>query len=322
MSESDSDGKMRDLHLSTSQMPADEPFGAWVARLSGEVTDLELVAERPATYHGEWQRFGLGQIDVNVFKFEPQRVFRTPEMAARRSAAEFELLFMQRGPGDVRHCGADMRVPEGSFVLLDNQMPWQLDYPENGVCIAAHLGEQWLRKWVAHPKLLVARPIEAGSSWGAPLATLLQTIAGRGLEDAILSRQIIADQVGALIALLAGETGQAGGIYQAGLLARARRLMHDRYHEPDLAPLDIANEMGISKRHLHGIFAQSGTTFGSVLLEMRMDRASSMLRDVRFASYRIGDVALACGFLDPGHFARRFKERLNQTPNDYRSRHG
>jgi AraC-like DNA-binding protein len=309
-----------DFVWSTGQGGVTREPDDFASKLTGEITPMAVTAQDRTSYAAEWRKFGLEHVALNFFTAEAQKVDHSPSMVKSQSKADYELLYMHHGIGHIRHSGSEMPIPEGSFVLVDNELPWHIEFRQETVCFTTHLHDEWLRKWVAYPKQLIARPIEARTSWGSPLASLLETISNRGLSDAILPRPVIADQIGAMIALLAGETGQAGGVYQMGLLSRAKRMLQDRYHEAELSPMDVANDMGISKRHLHGIFAQSGSTFGSVLLDIRMNRARELLTSKAFQTYRVGDVAWACGFADPSHFARRFRERFGCSPIDFRTR--
>lgn len=304
----------RDMRWSTADLPGDQRIDDWIAMLSTTITEMDVTAVDPATFSAEWQRYGLGPIDLNFLNAKPQRVLHTRSMAARGGVSDYDLLYMKHGPAELRHCGNDMRVTEGSFVLLDNQHPYDLAFPEGSFCLTTHFEESWLRKWVPHPDRLVAKPIDASNDWGMPLAALLSTISNRGLGDAALSRSIIADQLGSLLALMAGVGEEFSSQDQAGLFARLKRALQDRFEDADLDPATLAQEMGISKRHLHGVFAARGNTFGAVLMEIRLTRAAEMLVDPRFSAYRIGDIAWSCGFADPSHFARRFRERHGASP--------
>jgi AraC-like DNA-binding protein len=43
------------------------------------------------------------------------------------------------------------------------------------------------------------------------------------------------------------------------------------------------------------------------------------LQNPQFKAYGIGDIAWACGFADPSHFARRFRQRYGSNPVRYRA---
>jgi AraC-like DNA-binding protein len=47
-----------------------------------------------------------------------------------------------------------------------------------------------------------------------------------------------------------------------------------------------------------------------------------MLSDPRLTNRRIGDIAGACGFSDPSHFGRRFRQFYGVTPSDIRAGNG
>lgn len=211
-----------------------------------------------------------------------------------------------------------MSIPEGCFVLLDNQQPFELLRENGGVTMAMRLEDVWLRHWLPHPKAAVAKPIVAEDGWGSSLAATLRTIAKHGLADAILPRSVIADQLGAFLALMIGSHEQGTSRYQSEVLVRMKRCMQERLDDPNLDPTTVANAIGISRRHLHGLFAQAGLTFGALLIDLRLKRAAEMLRDRRFNGYRAGDVAWTCGFANASHFARRFRAKYGVSPVNYR----
>lgn len=310
----------RDGSWSTEGFSADRALSDWSELLSVNIAEMHVGSGAAQSYHASWRRIGLGPIDLNFLQAAPQRVEHTRAMAARQHSADYDLLYMRRGPADLRHCGVTMRVPEGCFVLLDNSEPYDLVFGEESSCLTAHFDDRWLRKWTPDPRVLTARPIDGTRDWASPLAAILRAIEETGLHGAVLPRSIIADQVGSLLALMAGQGAEPSkSRHQADLLARFKRRLRECFDDSTLDPAWLAQDIGVSKRHLHGVFAQAGTTFGAVLMEIRLARAADLLRDPRFASYRVGDVAWACGFADPSHFARRFREKHGKSPVDYRA---
>jgi AraC-like DNA-binding protein len=81
----------------------------------------------------------------------------------------------------------------------------------------------------------------------------------------------------------------------------------------------VALAQGISKRYLHFLFACMGTTFGEQLLRVRLDRARLLLSDERFGGIPIGEIAARCGFSEPSHFARCYRQYFGSAPRAYRS---
>jgi AraC-like DNA-binding protein len=81
---------------------------------------------------------------------------------------------------------------------------------------------------------------------------------------------------------------------------------------------EIARKFGCSQRHLNRIFHQHfGHSVGTLKMEMRLLKASSLLRD---PDMKIGAVAEQCGFRHQGLFCIRFKRRFGSTPGEWRRR--
>lgn len=88
-------------------------------------------------------------------------------------------------------------------------------------------------------------------------------------------------------------------------------------HLPDGYPSArfTASLMGTSVRTLARRLKESGTTYRSVVDDVRFDAARRYLKN---PDLRIGDVAFAVGFDDPAHFTRMFRRIAGLTPRQYR----
>jgi AraC-like DNA-binding protein len=81
---------------------------------------------------------------------------------------------------------------------------------------------------------------------------------------------------------------------------------------------DIATHLGMSTFHLSHVFSQeSRFTLSSYIIQMRMERAATLLQD---PSKRVADVAYETGFEDPNYFGKAFRKYFNQSPGEYRTK--
>ena len=88
--------------------------------------------------------------------------------------------------------------------------------------------------------------------------------------------------------------------------------------EGDLRLGELAREAGISASHFIRSFRQStGKTLYQFLLERRVERAQTLMRDHRTS---LTEVALASGFADQHHLARVFRRITGATPTSFRRR--
>lgn len=81
----------------------------------------------------------------------------------------------------------------------------------------------------------------------------------------------------------------------------------------------IASNAGISAPHLSRLFAQeTGTTTSRYLRQLRMQRASQLLRT---GECNVTEAALAVGYSSLGQFSRAFRETLGHSPGQHRRMH-
>ncbi|WP_305970389.1 MULTISPECIES: GlxA family transcriptional regulator [unclassified Mameliella] len=100
-------------------------------------------------------------------------------------------------------------------------------------------------------------------------------------------------------------------------LAAAITRMRDHLDSP-ISPTIIAQDLGISTRQLERLFGKYlNASPKKYYMEMRLERARHLLVQTEMS---ILDVALACGFESPGHFARVYRTAYGVTPMMQRGR--
>jgi AraC-like DNA-binding protein len=80
----------------------------------------------------------------------------------------------------------------------------------------------------------------------------------------------------------------------------------------------VAAYCGISVRTLHLRFARFGQTFGSWLLETRLNACSKALRDPLQLVRSISEIAYGYGFNNLSHFNKSFRARFGMSPGEWR----
>lgn len=102
-------------------------------------------------------------------------------------------------------------------------------------------------------------------------------------------------------------------------LHRVMGYLRRNLSDPDLAPVRVARECGVSERQLYRDFAAEGTKFSGALRRLRLEEAA--LRLVRDQDEHVADISRECGFVCPAHFARVFRQAYGEAPRDYRERY-
>ncbi|NUS42726.1 MAG: helix-turn-helix domain-containing protein, partial [Mycobacteriaceae bacterium] len=108
--------------------------------------------------------------------------------------------------------------------------------------------------------------------------------------------------------------------------AQARRAAADAYidanlADPALAPAAVAAGVFVSLRHLHRLYAMTGTTVTERIRHARMQRCQDDLCNPAFAAVPVSAIGARWGMPDAAHFSRAFSAHFDCPPAAYRRRH-
>ncbi|TDN61363.1 AraC family transcriptional regulator with amidase-like domain [Paraburkholderia sp. BL10I2N1] len=91
----------------------------------------------------------------------------------------------------------------------------------------------------------------------------------------------------------------------------------EQHMEDPLAPDELAQEIGVTRRHLERLFCSAlKDTPTHFYLQLRLTRARELLQQTDMS---ITSVCVACGFESPSHFSRTYRARFGASPRRDRS---
>ena len=100
------------------------------------------------------------------------------------------------------------------------------------------------------------------------------------------------------------------------LLQEIKEYMNEHLNE-DISLQDVADKMFFSTVYFSRFFKkQTGETFSSYLLRIRMEQAVKLLEK----NIKVVEISEACGYHDSSYFIRMFKEYYKYSPKDYARR--
>jgi acetamidase/formamidase/AraC-like DNA-binding protein len=150
------------------------------------------------------------------------------------------------------------------------------------------------------------------------LAALLATIAEglqAGAETTLAALETaLADIMPAAIGPLAGGRTPRTALLRRRILRAIERSLDD----PLLNLERFAASEGVSVRAVQKLLESEGRSFSQHLRHRRLERTAEALSDPAQAAVPIAEIAFRCGFADPTHFSRSFRQQYGVAPQAYR----
>jgi AraC-like DNA-binding protein len=289
----------------------------WVDTICRSFLEIDIASPDAGRFQARLDSAEFGSGSWYRVEAGAQQVRRTPARIARSRAAWTILMQIRSGEQVFRQYGRECVLRSGDCVVVDCTEPYELDCLGPTRSIVLRLREDWLSPWLPSVECAAARVFRSGEGWGGALSAALAGLDGVTETELALPPGTVAEQLAGLVALAVGPQARATRPADR----RYRQLqahLRERCHEPGLTPASVAEAQGISRRYLHHLFAQAGTTFGAELMRLRLEAGRRLLEDRRWQALGIAEVAARSGFGEPSHFARRFRQAYGRGPQEYR----
>ena len=113
------------------------------------------------------------------------------------------------------------------------------------------------------------------------------------------------------------------GVTEAGGLRGARiasviAQIHESFADQQFSTRVVAEKLGLSVRYVQDLLQGSGLSITDRIMELRLEKARTMLVDDRNCRLKISEVASNCGFNELSYFHRSFRRRFGASPAKYR----
>ncbi len=299
--------------------------------------DADRVTEIVAHRHEDPQRVGLAALSpvrIERLSFGERGRFEpggpgNPEADRIEARRSLDVLFADDVPL-LLVSGATTRECPADHLIIDHS-PTQARAPDHGCAADPAAGASAWRLRIPKAELFsrlpqaqrligVALPCTDGA--GFVLKHVLAATLGwhRGLDGETqyhLSQQIL-QLLGFVLQRADCSLRTDRSTVRNAHLRRIENYILENLSLPDLNADRIAGACGISKRYVHELFSDTGTSVAAWIRDQRLTRARIQLADRR-ETRPIATLAYDLGFHSQAQFSRTFKARFKITPRAYRN---
>ncbi|CDO38556.1 Transcriptional regulatory protein (fragment) [Novosphingobium sp. KN65.2] len=117
-----------------------------------------------------------------------------------------------------------------------------------------------------------------------------------------------------------GVVGAEGLTRPALMRWRAKAHIEDHLRDPELNIGQLCTVLGCSKRYLHRLFHEEGSSIQRYIWQRRLERCRQALENPSGQMKSITDIAFSWGFSSASHFTRLFKNQFGFPPSELKGR--
>jgi AraC-like DNA-binding protein len=220
----------------------------------------------------------------------------------------------------VQH-GRTTRFGPGDLILGDARAPYQIRFDAPYQQLVLTLERSRFEARLPHAARRTAIRVDGRSGPG-----LVAFAYVRALRDQAphlgLAEEALGECALDLMALaFGGETLGRGPANEGGehlVFDRVKAFIEAFLADPQLTPDFIANQHGISRRYLYGLFEAENETVSGYIWRRRLAHCRDALADAQSLGRNISEIAFQWGFNDASHFCRAFNRAYGMSPRKFR----
>ncbi|OUL91528.1 AraC family transcriptional regulator [Paraburkholderia hospita] len=305
---------------STSTVPRAQRVAYFEAACATALIPFSFAGPDTASFCASIEAVDLGPLSLMRHSGSAHMVRSGKLEIQRQIDRNFNVLASRRGSWRLRHRDENLFAPNVT-AFTDSQVDLTVETLEDYDFVNLQLPVDWVHQWLPDPQVLLGRRIPPHTPWGRTLTSFITALTPESMVRPPLPPQLIADHLGALLALAASEiaVGDDSLVQRdASLAHRIVDCIRQRCGELSLTAGQVAHALDISPRTLHRHLASQNQAFGALLISARVDVAAKMLESRLFSRLTTAQIGQRAGFADPSHFARTFRRAVGVSPRRFR----
>lgn len=295
-------------------MTSKQQIQCWIDALTDLCGKFDVDPLEASSLEGRINHTGVSRLKLCQIEVSQHRIAHTTSSSGLSDHPFVKILFQTYGVSYFEQDGRHIELTPGDCLAYDVSCPHTIVSPA----------------FTRHEVVIVPKELlhERGFRFHKMSACKLSARTGTGRiahdfvhaafdEAAKLSPNSAAGVADTLIDLLLLPLREADTIVDCSgpeaMYVRAQFFIREHLRDPDLCIDQISAELGCSKRYLHMLFSERGTTVSDYIWQARLQNCRQELE--MHAGKTITDVAFSWGFSSSSHFSRVFRKYFGVVPS-------
>jgi AraC family transcriptional activator of tynA and feaB len=273
-------------------------------------------------FHGSLEYGNLGDLQLCRLKVGAHSVDRPQLRAWEKYTRNLAVVFQVKGHSYFEEDGTRISLSPGEWSISGMRSWSRLVFPPNGAeQLLLMLPDAHLHG-IAVQENLRARSFSSRKGLGKLVYQLLNTTLAELPNLSEPSKRSVGATIHELLnySLLEYAGDHPSVSFKEALYSRACAYVVQNVRDPALNIQQIAAALRCSKRYLHMVFANKGSTIGDLIWKARLEGSRSDLQNPMLAGRSITDIAFSWGFNNYSHFSRKFKNEFDMSPRSARAK--
>jgi AraC-like DNA-binding protein len=284
---------------------------------------LEIKSRDRADFVAAASSDELGPLRFVKTESAPATVEHEAVHVAQTKERRFRVLLSVHGRLALRHAGQEAVLEEGDFALLDDAVPFRIDFdePTQSLCVA--VSPSTIKAYMPAPasvcglRMPTDRPLNrVASTMLLGLWEQIESDELRSEHRPALARSFL--QVFAATYAVSQVSRVEGSTMAAARRAEIKQHIETHLRSPELTPTTIAAALGLSRRYLRMLFAAENDSVTAYIRRRRLEECAWELSQPQWRGRSITETASDWGFRSVTHFARAFKTVYGATPSAFK----
>jgi AraC-like DNA-binding protein len=275
-----------------------------------------------ANFKGSMLSHPVSSLLLTQMNSDRMELVRSGQRIARGREDCFLIAIEGRTASALLQDGREGFLEVGDFAIVDSTRPYTVQFRDGFEHFVLRIPRREIMSRLG-PLDAVTGQTFSGSHGAAKIASGLCRMLSSGLDSVPTgSLDQVAGSVLDLFAVAIGERLGAGRVHETATrnswFIRIRNYIDAHLSDANLCRDGIASALGLSVRYLSDIFGSNDLSVMAYVLDRRLNRCHSALKDPGQAKRSISSIAFGWGFNDMSHFARAFRARYGVSAREFR----
>jgi AraC-like DNA-binding protein len=312
------------FHFSTDDLPAHERIAVWREVFSRHVLKIDVTPREEESFRAQLSMLALPGLALSWGQVCAQTSDRTPRLIADGDD-DLCLVLPTHGIMEMNQIRSSALIGNGQAILISGAEAGKAVCSDGFSHITLKIPRHELAARVSDIDGEIMRTLGTNSGALRLLCGYLCSMRDEMADFSPDLRQLAVTHVYDLLAAAIGANRDTVDIVQARGVRAARTrdilaAIKSAFAEPSFSPQVLASRLRLSPRYVQDLLHETGTSFTERVLELRLQKARTMLCSGACNRLTVSEIAYACGFNEVSYFNRCFRRRFGAAPSHFRDR--